>query len=216
MGGGYMLKVGCVSILVLLFVICGYFAIPAFSQGANRDLSVRNTTPTIENRSRFRSIEFLTGYGLAKLHEKGSYRTIPLFVDLNFDLKPQNPNQSAAFPGLLQLVLEPFLSYVYAPDNNMETGANLLLKVGFLPETSKFQPYFKGGFGFIYMSQRTKEQGTKLNFDECAAVGMQYSLSKSLALTLEYRFRHISNAGLHDPNHGINTNFTLCGVSYSF
>jgi opacity protein-like surface antigen len=68
----------------------------------------------------------------------------------------------------------------------------------------------------LYLSQHTREQGTQFNFNEYVGFGVHYFLKKNLALTLEYRYRHISTAGLDEPNKGINTNFTLCGASYTF
>jgi hypothetical protein len=84
------------------------------------------------------NIEFLTGYGLAKLRDQGSYRLAPIFVDINFDLKPVIPQKIADCLGLFQFALEPFASYVYDPDHNMEIGTNFLIKIGILPERMKF------------------------------------------------------------------------------
>lgn len=163
-----------------------------------------------------KGIEFLTGFGVAKLRQQSTYHVTPFFVDFDFDLKPLTKKISFNPPSLLQFVLEPFVSYVSSPDNNAEIGNNFLIKIGFLPETSKFQPYFKGGVGLIYMTQHTREQSTQFNFNEYAGVGAHYFFRKNIALTLEYRFRHISNAGISRPNTGINTHLGDCGISYLF
>jgi len=162
------------------------------------------------------AIEFLTGFGVAKLHAQEAYHTIPLFVDLDFDLNSLVQKTGFHYPGLLQFVLEPFASYVAEPRNNAEIGNNFLIKIGFLPESAKLQPYFKGGLGLIYMTQHTREQGTQFNFNEYGGIGAHYFFKKNIAFTVEYRFRHISNAGRKYPNHGINTNFGVCGISYLF
>jgi hypothetical protein len=170
---------------------------------------------TSEQGPFFRGIEILTGYGLGNTSYQGHYKVAPVFVDLNFDLKRADWLKKI-FPGMLNFVVEPFASYVFSPHNNAEAGTNFLLKIGFLPETSNFQPYFKGGVGLIYISQHLREQSTQFNFNEPAAVGAHFFFRKNLALTLEYRFRHLSNSGMKSPNHGVNTNFGLCGLSYLF
>jgi len=161
-------------------------------------------------------IEFLTGFGVAKLEEKGSYHVIPFLVDLDFNLKPLTKKINIDPASLIQGVIEPFVSYVSAPENNAEIGNNFLIKIGFVPETWKFQPYFKGGLGLVYITQHTIEQGSQFNFNEYLGLGMHYFFKKNLAFTVEYRYRHLSNAGIADPNSGINTNYGICGISYLF
>lgn len=161
-------------------------------------------------------IEFLTGFGVAKIHAQDAYHVTPFMVDFDYDLRPIVKKIGVKYPGLLQGIIEPFVSYVSSPYSNAEIGNNFLLKIGFVPDTWKLQPYFKGGVGLIYITQHTREQGTQFNFNEYAGLGAHYFFKKNLALTVEYRYRHISNAGIDDPNHGINTNFGICGVSYLY
>ncbi|MEW6170576.1 MAG: acyloxyacyl hydrolase [Candidatus Omnitrophota bacterium] len=165
----------------------------------------------------FAGLEFLTGVGVASLRERGVYRISPMFIDFDYNLKPHLKIIHAnKYPGLIQFVLEPFLAYAFSPRDNVEVGNNFLIKIGFLPETWKFQLYFKGGVGFLYMSQHTVEQSTQFNFNEYGGVGMHYFFMEHIAFTVEYRFRHVSNAGIDHPNTGINTHLGLCGISYKF
>ena len=161
-------------------------------------------------------IEVLSGFGVAHLREKGSYHVIPVYVDLDFDLKPALHKFGLNSLGLLQLVVEPFLFGVSDPHGNIEVGNNFLLKIGFFPETSKIQPYFKGGVGLLYMSQHTLEQSTQFNFNEYVGFGVHFFFRKNLAFTIEYRYRHLSNASIKQPNSGINSNFGICGLSCIF
>jgi opacity protein-like surface antigen len=68
----------------------------------------------------------------------------------------------------------------------------------------------------LYMTQHTLEQGTQFNFLEQGAAGAHYYLNNNLAITADYRFRHVSNAGIDEPNGGINTSFFLLGATYRF
>ena len=170
---------------------------------------------TADNDNFFKGIELLTGFGTSDTSFQGKYQMIPVFVDFDFNIKTL-PLLKKYLPGMLEFVLEPFAFGVFKPDSNAEAGINFLLKIGFLPETSRFQPYFKGGVGLLYMSQHLLEQSTQFNFNEPASLGFHYFFQENVALTLEYRFRHLSNAGMKSPNHGVNTHFALCGIAYKF
>ena len=161
-------------------------------------------------------IEAFTGFAKAKLRDKGNYFLAPLIVDLNFDLKPSFEKIGLYTPGMCQFQLEPFISAVYSPENNVEIGNSFMLKVGILPETSVVQPYAKIGVGLLYMTQHTDEQGTQFNFLEQGCIGAHYYFTKKMALTGECRFRHVSNSGIGDPNKGINSLFFLLGIAYRY
>lgn len=164
----------------------------------------------------FDGIEILTGFNWGKLRQKDNYNGIPLSVAFDFNLKELakkinfNPKQ------LFQFQIEPFISLLTSPDSNFETGTIFWLKMGLVPETWKFQPYAKFGVGLDYMTLHTIEQSTQFNFTEQAALGVHYFLTNNTALTLEGRIRHLSNAGIKDPNHGINTYSVLTGIAYKF
>jgi len=162
------------------------------------------------------AIEGLIGFGKAKLKEKGNYHLIPIIFDFDFDLKPLFKKTGISWPGLLQFQLEPFINIVSRPDNNVELGNAFMLKIGILPETSKFQPYAKAGIGLLYMSQHTPEQSTQFNFFEQGGIGAHYFFNPNTAFTAECRIRHVSNAGIKHPNHGINTLFFLIGTTHKF
>lgn len=161
-------------------------------------------------------IEFFTGFGWGKLHEQGRHRINPLMVDFDFNLK--NLTKRIKFnPGsLLQLQVEPFISFVSQPEANLETGTSFLLKMGILPETWKFQPFLLAGPGIVYMTQQTREQSTQFNFTEQAGAGIHYFFRKNIAFTVEKRWRHLSNASIRRPNKGITTEFVFTGISYKF
>lgn len=165
-------------------------------------------------------IEFFTGFGKAKLHAQGNYFLAPFIFDLDFDIKPPIERLlekvGIKYPGLIQFQLEPFINAVYSPYGNAEVGNTFMFKIGILPETSKFQPYAKAGIGMLYMSQHTREQSTQFNFEEQGGLGAHYFIKKNLAINAECRIRHVSNAGIDYPNHGINSLFFLLGATYQF
>ena len=179
-------------------------------------LPLKNTVAQEKKPKKLKTVEFLSGFGWGKLRAKDNYNIIPLLISFDFDLKPLL-NRAKLNPSLpLELQLEPYLSLVTSPDSNIEGGASIFVKVGLLPENSRIQPYFKIGAGLNYMTQHTFEQSTQCNFNEQAGIGMHYYLRPNTALTIEGRYRHLSNAGIDHPNQGIDTAFTLIGIKTEF
>jgi hypothetical protein len=169
-----------------------------------------------QKQKSLKGVEFFTGFGWGKLHNKDNYNLYPLAVDFDFDLKPLAQKLKFNPKSLLQFQIEPFIAPVSSPNSNVEIGTSFFFKMGILPETSKFQPFIKAGVGLDYMTQHTREQADQFNFISTACIGMHYFLKKNVALTLEGRYRHLSNASVGHPNHGVNTAFVLAGVSYQF
>jgi len=161
-------------------------------------------------------VEVLTGFGWGKLQGKDNYNLVPISVAFNFDLKPITQKMKLNLKQSFQFQIEPFFGIVTQPESNIETGTSLWLKMGLVPDSWRLQPYAKIGAGIAYMTQHTNEQGTQFNFIEHVGAGLEYSLTKNTSLIIEGRWRHLSNASIKDPNHGINSYFALTGVSYKF
>lgn len=192
---------------IILVIAIGAFIIP-------RHAIAEDTTAA--EGGILQGIEVLTGYGWGKLKEKKDYNLYPLVVDLDFNLKKLTQKIGFNPPMLLQFQIEPYIAGVSSPNSNIEVGNAFALKVGFLPDTFAVQPYIKAAAGTLYMSQHTIEQSTQFNFYEYGGLGLHWFFRKNTALTVEGRFRHLSNAGIDHPNSGINTYFGLVGLSYQF
>ena len=161
------------------------------------------------------AIEVFTGYFEGKLKEKGHYEAVPLLVGFNFDLRPLVSKMGIDIKGRLCSVVEPFFSVVTSPDSNIEVGSNFLFKYTF-PLSERIQPYVKGGLGVLYMSQHTREQSTQYNFLPQFGGGLHYFIKEDVALSVEYRYRHLSNASFEEPNAGIDVSVILGGISFFF
>lgn len=162
------------------------------------------------------AVEFLTGYSWGDLKRKEDYSFHPFLVAFDFNLKPLTKKIGFNPRSLVQFQIEPFLGYISSPDSNFEMGTSFFFKFGFLPQTSKIQPYIKAGVGLDYMTLHTREQSTQFNFISTGAVGTHIFFKKNVALTLEGRYRHLSNASIDDPNTGINTYWGTVGILYQF
>jgi len=211
-----------VLILLALFLLCDYSFADEGVKASEQEYENKQEEVLKEQEKTLKAIEFLSGFGWNKLDsktvfdKKPDYYLIPFTVDFDFNLKKLTKKFGFNPSSLVEFQLEPQISYVASPASNVEIGSSFMLKLGFLPETSKFQPYIKGGLGLIYMTQRTQEQSTKFNFSETAGVGMHYYFKKDMSLVAEFRYRHVSNAGIDKPNNGINTYFVLTGVSLKY
>jgi len=160
-------------------------------------------------------VEVLSGFFEANLNDRDDYQGVPLMVSLNFDAKPIFSKIGIQPQGRLEFLVEPFASTIISPEKNLEVGSNFLIKYVF-PLTDTIQPYFKGGLGALYMSQKTNEQSTQYNFLPQAGVGCHFFIQDDTAISLEYRYRHLSNNSFGRRNGGIDANMALAGVSFFF
>ncbi len=159
------------------------------------------------------SVEFFSGFLRADLPEDGAvYEAVPFLISFNFEASAFIEKLDSP---LLKLSVEPFFNIVTAPERNTETGVNFLFKYIFGPG-NKFRAYLKAGIGLVYITQETRDQVDGFNFLPQAGAGLNVPLKENTALTLEYRFRHLSNAGLKRPNAGIDADMFLVGVKYIF
>ena len=65
-------------------------------------------------------------------------------------------------------------------------------------------PYFEIGGGTLFTNTQVPAGTSRINFTTSGAIGLHFLRSKH-NLSTEVRFMHISNAGLANPNPGINT-----------
>jgi len=103
---------------------------------------------------------------------------------------------------------------VTGPQNAIEVGIN---PIGFKLAYDAGQtvvPYFSGGLGVMYTGLQGIKLGGPFEFNETAGVGVEIFLEQGLALTIGYRYRHISNAGIKDDNRGLGTQFGTIGLSW--
>ena len=154
----------------------------------------------------------IAGYGRASIDE-GGYKTLLLIGHIGTDITrfiPALRNQR----GSLSFFLEPQFNPVLTP-SEFEVGLGIGLQYTY-PLTELIAPYFLLVTGPHYISVDTTTQAEGYNFASAAGVGLYISLAKNIALNCGYRYRHVSNAELRQPNGGINSHIGLLGVSFFF
>jgi len=68
--------------------------------------------------------------------------------------------------------------------------------------------------GGMHLKDKVPELGTRLNFTEQAGLVLKRELGPDRAFVVEYRFCHISNAGIKTPNIGVNTSIIRAGLAW--
>ena len=77
--------------------------------------------------------------------------------------------------------------------------------------TNVLRPYVEGGIGIIYTDFQVKGQGLRFNFNPQMGIGTEFKTSSNVTLFSALRLHHISNAGLHHENRGINSVVLMLG-----
>lgn len=77
-------------------------------------------------------------------------------------------------------------------------------------------PFFDAGAGVQHttLATRAPELSGRLQFSPQGGLGIQYFFNPQRALVLEYRYMHMSNAGITPPNHGFNASMLVVGFRW--
>jgi lipid A 3-O-deacylase len=81
---------------------------------------------------------------------------------------------------------------------------------------SRWMPFVDGGVGLAYTNILGRDLSTRFEFNVQVGAGAHYFLGERTALTLQYRWFHLSNAGIKGPNNGTNTQVLFGGLSRFF
>lgn len=158
--------------------------------------------------------EFRAGYGFQYKHSKARPNNYQL---LNFTVSPTvpvgSPLQSGWFKGRFEWAPELWLGFFTHPYDRPLIGITpLQFRYVFEPKC-RIHPYLFSGIGFLYANVNRRETRSDWNFNPQVGAGLYYALNDAASLILEYRHVHISNAGLHEDNAGLNAHTFLAGVS---
>ncbi|MFQ5658439.1 MAG: acyloxyacyl hydrolase [Candidatus Methylomirabilales bacterium] len=120
---------------------------------------------------------------------------------------------NAWYRGNVELLGEGQFFFETEPTGGFAGGIAVLFRYNFLPD-GKFIPFVEAGAGILGLDFDVAGQRDGFNFSPQGGLGFHYFVSERTALTGEWRFLHISNAGTRDPNDGINSSLFLLGVSF--
>ncbi len=77
-------------------------------------------------------------------------------------------------------------------------------------------PFFNAGAGVLHtaIDQHAPELSGSTQFNPQGGLGIQYFFSPQRAFVLEYRYMHMSNNGIQEPNHGFNSSMITIGFRW--
>lgn len=101
------------------------------------------------------------------------------------------------------------------PDSAYVIGLTPVLRYNFATGT-RWVPFFDAGAGVALTDIGRPDLGGVFQFNLQTGPGVHWFVGKDTVLTFQYRFLHISNASLQDPNHGVNTSVFYVGVGTFF
>jgi opacity protein-like surface antigen len=157
---------------------------------------------------------FLTGYGITHRGFGDTRTQVETFdVILRYGrFLSAEVGKGHWYQGRHELLLE--LPYHLAVDHNGRsiTGGYILGSWKFT-SPQRLIPYVFAGGGILYVDLGLPTMGSSLDFSYQGGTGIQYFIRKDLALMAEYRYHHISNAGIAMPNEPLNSSIFLIGMS---
>ena len=112
-------------------------------------------------------------------------------------------------------VVEGIASLAGADEVGFEVGFTPMVKFSCLVFPSVLA-YIEGGAGLISESINSNAIAHAFNFTPQVGGGFDIALTSQMALSVAYRFRHSSNAGIYKENPAFNVNFFQAGVNYYY
>lgn len=151
------------------------------------------------------------GYGWSKQRQTG---VIPFYAQVGWSFPDWLDKPLLRWNLDLQYVLEGWAGGTHSPYTSaFEIGVNpISLRLAY-DQGQQFVPYLQGGLGVMYTSLQGVRTGGPFEFDELFGVGIEAFVTKRFAITVEYRYRHMSNAGIYEDNRGLDTQFVLFGIT---
>ncbi|OGR26140.1 MAG: hypothetical protein A2139_00890 [Desulfobacca sp. RBG_16_60_12] len=112
-------------------------------------------------------------------------------------------------------VVEGIVSVASADEVGFEVGFTPMMKFSCLVFPSVLA-YIEGGAGLISESINSNAIAHAFNFTPQVGAGFDIALTSQMALSVAYRFRHSSNAGIYKENPAFNVNFFQAGLNYYY
>ncbi len=118
---------------------------------------------------------------------------------------------SGNFEGRLEL----FGGWQFSPDEDWIVGFTPHLRYDFATGT-RWVPFFDIGAGVTATGIGPPDLSGTFEFNLQAGIGVHWLITDNLAITAEARYMHVSCAGIHHPNLGMNGIVGLIGITRFF
>jgi opacity protein-like surface antigen len=163
-------------------------------------------------------IGLVSGYGVgwgafgSQGTELADVRPVPLLPRWGVGIT--NPlGGESWYRGNLSLILEGVFLFNQQPRDGCSAGGALSFRYNLL-RGSALVPYAEAGAGMTHLDFDLPSQRDGFNFLLQLGAGAHWFIRERTALTVAWRFLHISNADSRLPNFGINMNLFLIGPTF--
>jgi lipid A 3-O-deacylase len=119
------------------------------------------------------------------------------------------------YGGNWEFLAEGFGGAQFSPRTAYLVGGAAFLRYDFSTGT-RWVPFMDLGGGCLLTDIKQPDLSTVFQFNEQGGPGVQYFWKANSAITFQYRYMHISNAGIKHPNQGANTSMFYAGMSWFF
>jgi len=117
------------------------------------------------------------------------------------------------FRGNIELGLEGHFLIQTTPHSGSAWGVSLLLRYNFLAK-DRFVPFLEVGGGLIDLDFGLGSRADGFNFALQGSVGVQWLVWKRTAITAQWRYHHISNGRVNEPNVSTDHSLFLIGTTF--
>lgn len=122
---------------------------------------------------------------------------------------------SGAIPGSLELIAEPTLIHLDASESATIGGVTGMVRWLFTGWPALY-PFIEAGGGLVAGQVNLRQTNCDLNYVIQGGVGGLIPVSDRTAITVGYRYQHLSNGDRCSQNLGLNSSVFQIGFSYFF
>ncbi|MBN1508238.1 MAG: acyloxyacyl hydrolase [Sedimentisphaerales bacterium] len=167
-------------------------------------------------RTSVNEVGFALGPGIGTRQYGGSQRHDLALGHISYArLRTEVIGGQCPLRGSLEARIELLTGAQYHPEGAYLVGLTPVLRYN-VATGNRWMPFVNVGVGVLLTDIGLPDLSTVFQFGPQFGGGCSYFLTDDLALTLEYRFIHISNADIETPNAGVNTHFISIGLSRYF
>lgn len=130
-------------------------------------------------------------------------------------LVPFGPTLSGPLHGALEVGLEPYYQRYTSPVRAFFGGLGAVVRYHFLA-LGRVVPYFEAFGAAGGTDLEAREVDSNFTFLVQGGVGASFLVTDHAALYAGYRFQHVSNGNMADPNRGFESHTGVAGVSFFF
>ncbi len=118
-------------------------------------------------------------------------------------------------PEQLRFKLEASIGGTLRSDTDFMASAGFLALYYFDGlRTGLLRPFGEAGVGLIYTDYKVRKQGSRLNFNPQAGLGLDITPESGPDFWTSIRLHHLSNAGLKKDNRGVNSLVLQAGIYF--